>query len=211
MLRPRFDTVSEGEDFEDTEIFKLAFLADQSVSPEELIKRLSFVALRDGLSSNEVDVGDLVEARDHLIQEMETCISRMRSGISMLQSEPDCLRAFQLANLVMLRQRSQAQYLKNLRAERRQEMKPWPIPSSEQHLIESPDPFSNNSMWRPFQLAFCLMVLPDLEPELSLNDRAVDPNSVDLIWFSTGGGKTEAYACDCLRVDPKTREIWRNF
>lgn len=217
VLRPRFDTVScEGEDFEDTEIFKLAFLADQSVSPEELIKRLnSFVAFYERWvkAQTKVDVGDLVEARDHLIQEMETCISRMRSGISMLQSEPDCLRAFQLANLVMLRQRSQAQYLKNLRAERRQAMKPWPIPSSEQHLIESPDPFSNNSMWRPFQLAFCLMVLPDLEPELSLNDRAVDPNSVDLIWFSTGGGKTEAYmlvtAYELIRRRARFGEISR--
>jgi hypothetical protein len=43
-------------------------------------------------------------------------------------------------------------------------------------------------VWRPFQLAYILMALPGL----------VDPSDdyrdwVDLLWFPTGGGKTEAY------------------
>lgn len=42
--------------------------------------------------------------------------------------------------------------------------------------------------WRPFQLAFILMNLPALADE-SHPDREV----VDLLWFPTGGGKTEAY------------------
>lgn len=42
--------------------------------------------------------------------------------------------------------------------------------------------------WYPFQLCYVLMCIPDM----------VDPNSnwrntVDLLWFPTGGGKTEAY------------------
>jgi hypothetical protein len=42
--------------------------------------------------------------------------------------------------------------------------------------------------WRPFQLAFQLLVLP------SLADRAHDGReTMDLLWFPTGGGKTEAY------------------
>jgi hypothetical protein len=42
--------------------------------------------------------------------------------------------------------------------------------------------------WRPFQLAFLLLSLPSaLDPDH--NDREL----VDLIWFPTGGGKTEAY------------------
>ena len=42
--------------------------------------------------------------------------------------------------------------------------------------------------WRPFQLGFLLMTL-----ESAINDDHLDRDLVDLIWFPTGGGKTEAY------------------
>lgn len=42
--------------------------------------------------------------------------------------------------------------------------------------------------WRPFQLAFLLLALPS-----TLGPDHGDREVVDLIWFPTGGGKTEAY------------------
>ncbi|TVQ89351.1 MAG: helicase [Chromatiaceae bacterium] len=42
--------------------------------------------------------------------------------------------------------------------------------------------------WRPFQLAFLLLALPS-----TLDPDHADRELVDLIWFPTGGGKTEAY------------------
>ena len=42
--------------------------------------------------------------------------------------------------------------------------------------------------WYPFQLAYILQIIPDIaEGNSSFRD------DVDLLWFPTGGGKTEAY------------------
>lgn len=42
--------------------------------------------------------------------------------------------------------------------------------------------------WRPFQLAFILLALPSI-----ISKRDEDREIMDLLWFPTGGGKTEAY------------------
>ena len=46
----------------------------------------------------------------------------------------------------------------------------------------------NGPRWRPFQLAFLLLNLPGLA-----DPHDVDRETVDLLFFPTGGGKTEAY------------------
>lgn len=51
---------------------------------------------------------------------------------------------------------------------------------------DSPDVDKFN--WRPFQLAFVLMTMKS-----SIDEGDINRDVVDLIWFPTGGGKTEAY------------------
>lgn len=42
--------------------------------------------------------------------------------------------------------------------------------------------------WYPFQMAYILQIIPDI-----VNSESPYRNDVDLLWFPTGGGKTEAY------------------
>ena len=89
---------------------------------------------------------------------------RIEAGIELL-SIPECLEAFRIANKCMAE------------AARRRLGVMQGKPASE----VNPD-------WRPFQLAFVLMNLKAIA-EPGSDDR----NVVDLLFFPTGGGKTEAY------------------
>ncbi|MGN0182501.1 MAG: helicase-related protein [Candidatus Ornithomonoglobus sp.] len=49
--------------------------------------------------------------------------------------------------------------------------------------------------WYPFQLAYIIQILPDI-----VDEKSEFRNTVDLLWFPTGGGKTEAYLGVCAFV-----------
>lgn len=126
---------------------------------------------RDGVPSR------LQPAADRLLQRVDSAISRMRAGIELIEVDPQVRRAFALANKAMLMQmvRSSEEYAGKRR-----------------HRDDSiPDPgdyVDPSRSWRPFQLAFLLESL-----ESTANPESIDRDLVDLIWFPTGGGKTEAY------------------
>ena len=105
------------------------------------------------------------EMAEALIQRAGTAAARIEAGINAL-SDPTVLKAFAMANRVMAK------------AARRRF---GPIQGKDEAAVEEP-------AWRPFQLAFILMNLPGL-----LNPHHHDREVVDLLFFPTGGGKTEAY------------------
>ncbi len=106
---------------------------------------------------------------------------RLVEGVRMLADEKNdlALRAFRFANLVMAEQRVRSMYSL---ARRR----------GEKVEIADFDKRKNRS-WRPFQLAFVLLSLPALaDPTHADRTKPVEAFA-DLLWFPTGGGKTEAY------------------
>jgi len=121
-------------------------------------------------------------ARRHM-DRAERCVKRMRDGIELLNSDPTVRKAFRLANHAIL-----LQQIRSFREARSPKLggdrlnyrdHPDPDPSS---------PGEERGDWRPFQIAFLLMVLRS-----TAEKGHPSREEVELIWFPTGGGKTEAY------------------
>ena len=94
---------------------------------------------------------------------MDTALDRMRACVAMFRTDATALEAFRLANKAM-----------------RDQMRQDDIDGSERD--------DNEPCWRPFQLAFLLTVM-----ESAIREDDAFRDMLDLIWFPTGGGKTEAY------------------
>lgn len=120
---------------------------------------------------------------------MEQCAEaarRMRDGLSLLASDPQVRRAFGLANLAMVTQQ--------VRSRREARTASFDHETSTLLFAEPYEPLDLNSerarasQWRAFQIAF---ILASLRSTADAGDA--DRERVELIWFPTGGGKTEAY------------------
>lgn len=106
-----------------------------------------------------------VETVNDLLVEAGHVATRIEKGIELL-AKPDVLEAFRMANRAMAKA-----------ARQREAVQRQTDPAS----VDPP-------RWRPFQLAFFLMTIRGIaEPQHSEREH------VDLLFFPTGGGKTEAY------------------
>lgn len=111
---------------------------------------------------------------------------RMREGLAYLESDSRARLAFRLANHAILLQQICS----------RRELRKTRYDASTQRLqfsqpYAAPNPTAvpkGRGMWRAFQIAFLLMSIRSCA-----DGRAPDRETVELIWFPTGGGKTEAY------------------
>lgn len=107
---------------------------------------------------------DEKEAAMRIVKRMGIAVSRMRQGVLILRKDQRATQSFAFANQAMLDQMVQYDRARG--------------------KAKAPEHYS----WRPFQLAF---LLTDIES--IVNDDSSFRDTVDLIWFPTGGGKTEAY------------------
>ena len=104
--------------------------------------------------------GRLHDAAKVNLKGCEETHQRMIKGVRTLEDSDAAWRAFSLANLAMDRQSK--------------------FPSRGER--------AGPLFWRPFQLAFLLLVVPTI-----VDPKDDDRLTMDLLWFPTGGGKTEAY------------------
>jgi hypothetical protein len=133
----------------------------------------------------------LVVANRHL-ELCNECLDRIRSGTRLLRENSAVRSAFRLANLAMLLQQIGTKLLarraltwdagRNRVVARGDFQSPWQIFSA------GAEQSSQIGKWRAFQLAFLVMSLDGLR-----DGSNSEHDVVDLIWFPTGGGKTEAY------------------
>lgn len=111
---------------------------------------------------------------------------RMRDGLELLVSDKQVQQAFHFANLAMLmqqvRSRREARIVSfDQDASRLLFIDPY-------ELLDLNSEAARKSHWRAFQIAFILSSLRSTADPTDDNHERVE-----LIWFPTGGGKTEAY------------------
>lgn len=127
------------------------------------------------------------------IESCRACLKRMKEGVELLKSNPKVNRAFKLMNKAMLLQ--QLHYgieMRNWIVEKGNitglEKSIIPDINDQSTWQKNSDGSLKVGSWRPFQIAFILINLHSM-----LDAKHPDRKMVDLIWFPTGGGKTEAY------------------
>lgn len=166
-------------------VLRLSWLADSARTVDELMRGLrglvetyeAWIEKLPGQKEHRDIPSTLFGARDRILDRLRGAAKRIRRGINLLEEDEDVRLSFRLANLAMLKQMHHAG--EKIGGTRRVRGEALPL---------VPDYLTLEHKWYPFQLAFALLTLPSVV-KASDDDRTL----VDLLWFPTGGGKTEAY------------------
>lgn len=148
----------------------LQLLSRIDTAPNDVLPALdAFVGtFADWVSEQETRIptfGDRSQVAQQIVERSRASVRRMQESLRLLglPDQDELREAFALAMAAMRLQMRQA--------------------SINRGVEDPPEP-----AWRPFQLGFLLVALAS-----TVDDKHRDRELVDLIWFPTGGGKTEAY------------------
>ena len=130
---------------------------------ENFIKNYEKWVFEQEIIANGANVDDKDIAK-HIVANQQKALYRMKKGLDLLKSDINVRESFSIMNQAMLKQ--------------------WVSHDQVNGVSKKPSEYK----WRPFQLAFILLSLESL-----VNEESEDRDTLDLIWFPTGGGKTEAY------------------
>jgi len=126
-----------------------------------------------------LEVANYDDQANESITKTKNILGRLQDGINTLKSDQKALEAFRFTNEAMALQRIQSQYALEIRRGNA-------VTVDQFDLVE-------NYTWRPFQLAFLLLSIPALANLAHVDRTDLQDAYADLLWFPTGGGKTEAY------------------
>lgn len=180
----------------DTRVLQFKRLSSFSeTSDEEVIYELKMFVSAYGCwieeMRNRMSAEDIIFGKVNL-DECESDYSRMLSNIeNILSKNATALKTFRMMNSAMFMQlwhnNEHNQNITKERGRRRLDIDFYKSANDEIFKI------GQHAAWRPFQLAFILLNLD------GIFNNPTDPKwdkrneLVDLVWFPTGGGKTEAY------------------
>ncbi|WP_190818845.1 helicase-related protein [Saccharopolyspora pogona] len=169
---PAVETTGFSEGTPEAQALELRYLAlIEENGPEVLASLRAFVGAFSEWSREQMTraegFGRDADVAIRIAKRSEVAAARMRDGVEFLgaANQEQVRTAFALGMEAMRLQMCQAQRSKGI-----------------------PDEQIREPRWRPFQLGFLLIALAS-----TVNPEHDDRELVDLIWFPTGGGKTEAY------------------
>ncbi|GAA0265343.1 DISARM system helicase DrmA [Cryptosporangium japonicum] len=170
---------------------QLEMAALAAASPEEV--RAGLTPLVDGYGAwldeqeNKAAAlpGHLAEVAEDVIVTAREAHARLVAGLDHVTRDANAFRCFRFMNEVMHDQRVHSQIAAARSANP-------DLGREDAESLVGGEERDQPSAWRPFQLAFILMQLPALtDPTEGVRSG---PNArVELLFFPTGGGKTEAY------------------
>ncbi len=135
-------------------------------------RKAKWTTSTDSYEKNFISPDDVPQER---IDECKASFERIQEGINIISKDPVVGEAFRFANEVMYHNIMHTDWAKKNR-------------DRGTVIGDGPNEEDLQPKWRLFQLAFLLLNIESITNPTS-NNR----NTADLLWFPTGGGKTEAY------------------
>jgi hypothetical protein len=170
----------------------MARLGSPELASDELVRALrplvtgyrKWLDVQQGRLADDLEVARYAPAGEHAVERAREVADRLDRAIDLLRRDGIAREAFRFANQAMALQRVRSELVRTRLAE---------PDASVAGLMRRFDVSAYRS-WRPFQLAFVLLCLPGLtDPGHVDARRGADDAEVQLLFFPTGGGKTEAY------------------
>ncbi|CAI9402708.1 DISARM system helicase DrmA [Aestuariimicrobium sp. T2.26MG-19.2B] len=129
--------------------------------------------------------GHLRETAEVALWEAREAHERLVAGLDHVTTDAEALRCFHFMNRVMRDQRIASQVAAARAADAALSI------DEARRIVHARGPLA--ASWRPFQLAFILMQLGALTDPAATIRSSDHLSKVELLFFPTGGGKTEAY------------------